>query len=504
MQLTNTPKTRFQSATRSRAAFMKRFAKDEDGSIIIMSLLLLVSMLIIGGMAVDFMHFEAERAELQSVSDRAVLAAAELGQEIDPADVVIDYFEKAGYGGAIVGAPVVNSSISSRSVRVNSRVDMNTFFLKLINIDQLTAPAAAGAIEGVGEIEISLVLDVSGSMRENVWVNGQQKTRISLLKTAASNFIDEVLTADTRDRVSVNLVMYSAHVNVGNDIFNRMRVNVDTATSYGGTFRNPSRCIDFITTEYNTTALNTTRSYQQVETVDLITDQYTPNPNSARQICPSASQNGIIALSQDADQLKAAINSLQPLTNTSIFMGMKWGTALLDPSTRSLLGTGVSSVDPVFAGVRPYDFASGTSTSEAQALKYVVLMTDGENVPQPRMRRNRYDTYSEMNGYLNYSYLYWLYNRATSTERSGIYTWDDIAPVTYTNDEADNWLDANCTAAKDEGIRVFTIAMGATTRGNTAMDKCATQGDYYATQGAALNEIFEDIAKQITDLRLNL
>ena len=62
---------------RSRVAFLKQFGRDEDGSIIVLTLLLLFGMLIVGGMAVDFMRYESRRAQLQSVSDRAVLAAAD-------------------------------------------------------------------------------------------------------------------------------------------------------------------------------------------------------------------------------------------------------------------------------------------------------------------------------------------------------------------------------------------------------------------------------------------
>ena len=98
--------------------FVRRFAADEEGGIIIFTIVILITMLVVGGMAVDFMRFESRRAMLQSVADRAVLAAAELDQTLPPDQVVINFFETQGYAGAIVGTPSVDPSVGSRSVSV--------------------------------------------------------------------------------------------------------------------------------------------------------------------------------------------------------------------------------------------------------------------------------------------------------------------------------------------------------------------------------------------------
>ena len=68
--------TKAGNKTRLRTRYLRAFGRDEDGEIIILTLILLVVMLVVGGMGVDFMRFEARRVVLQSVSDRAVLAAA--------------------------------------------------------------------------------------------------------------------------------------------------------------------------------------------------------------------------------------------------------------------------------------------------------------------------------------------------------------------------------------------------------------------------------------------
>ncbi|MEM9971653.1 MAG: Tad domain-containing protein, partial [Pseudomonadota bacterium] len=82
-----------------RRALQKRlwlFQRDEDGAMIIFSLAIFLVMVLFGGIAVDFMVHENERTRLQNATDRAVLAAANLDQRIDPTTVVLDYMSKVG------------------------------------------------------------------------------------------------------------------------------------------------------------------------------------------------------------------------------------------------------------------------------------------------------------------------------------------------------------------------------------------------------------------------
>ncbi len=496
-------------------SFMRRFAKDEDGGVIVMTLLLLITMLIMGGMAVDFMRFESRRAELQSVADRAVLAAAELDQELDAEAVVIDMFEKTGYGDNIVDTSI-NDMSSSRSVSVTSALDINTFYLRLAGIDTLSVPARSAAIEGAGNIEISLVLDISGSMSSSATdADGNSTNRISLLQEAAGNFIDELLTEEYEDQISMSLVAYSQHVNIGDDIYDALNTTPDTifeiptdealeeSLRVGRWYTNPSRCVDFLDSEFETTTFDTERTYSQVETFDHYSGSGTSWLN--RPLCPATVEGGmqthIIPLSQDGTELKAAINSYVPTTFTAIHLGMKWGVSLLDPSMRSLFAS-MGSIDPEFSGTRPSNYsANGDGIS---TVKYVVLMTDGQNVAGKRIRDSYYDTYAERLIWGTYPHAYW-------------YKWnnyDDIEPVIpresentvsytgYSATDANNQLDSICTAAKSQDITVFAIAMGS---GSSQMESCASSSaHYFTTQGDELTAIFAAIAEQITELRLSL
>jgi len=522
---------KMKSAT---STFARRFAKDEEGGIIVMTLVLLIVMLVVGGMAVDFMRFESRRAMLQSVADRSVLAAAELDQTLAPDEVVVDFFATQGFDGSIIGTPDVDPSGNSRSVSVNAEVDVNTFYLRLIGIDTLTAPARAAAVEGTGNVEVTLVLDISGSMGN--WVSSESTTKMELLRAAAMDFVDDLLLPEYEDRISINLVAYSQHVGIGDDLFMNLHTEPDTVFESGidpissfttadefesdptldiGTTRvidptlgnyytNPARCVDFLQEEYNTLEFDTSRVYKQVEYFEHYSsgDEGIDFP-----VCPEEDFEQIIVLSQDAEELKGAIEDYRPTTFTSIHLGLKWGVTLLDPSMRDFLD-GISSIDEAFRGDRPADY------TDANTVKYLVLMTDGENVRGRRIEDEHYwdgdanyTAYEWQEIWSEYGMTYWRDNIDTNGYSNG-----GLTDYPTTAELHDTWMQQLCDLAIAE-YTVFTIAMGSTSHGEQEMEECV-EGDpdsiAYTTSlsGAdgesGIDDIFDAIARQITALRLNL
>ncbi|MEO6299216.1 MAG: pilus assembly protein TadG-related protein, partial [Paracoccaceae bacterium] len=77
-------------------AILRRFGRNEGGALVIFALMLVMLMLMMGGVAVDVMRYEARRTALQNTLDRSTLAAASLSQDLDPTAVVNDYFLRAG------------------------------------------------------------------------------------------------------------------------------------------------------------------------------------------------------------------------------------------------------------------------------------------------------------------------------------------------------------------------------------------------------------------------
>jgi hypothetical protein len=420
----------------------------------------------------------------------------------------------------------VNDEPGSRSVRVNSELDISTIYLRFIGIDELSAPARSAAIEGTGNIEISLVLDISGSMGNNVAVDGRGNVeKMVLLQEAANSFVDTLLIPEYKDQVSISLVNYSADVSAGEGIYKALNTTPDTifvnddgdvsvfdteeieemleddpdfvVASLGTPYTNPSRCIEFKDIEFQTRTFDTERTYQQVA---RFSTTYGSTFRSPR--CPEEDFQGIIPLTQDPDLLKDAINQLRPTKTTSIHLGMKWGVSLVDPSMRDLLA-GVPGVDPAFAGVRPADYTDATSAVDTA--KYVILMTDGQNYAGPRMKDSYYADPFWRAAYNEYGINYWrnnIDNHPAGTRPST----GNVLMTPHTRFQQDDLMQDICTAARAESkITVFTIAMGSTTWGETQMKICAQKAaNYFETQGDELAAIFATIASQITDLRLNL
>ncbi|MBT25352.1 MAG: hypothetical protein CML60_02955, partial [Rhodobacteraceae bacterium] len=130
------------------------------------AMMMLIFMLMMAGVGVDIMRFERDRTMLQNTLDRAVLAAADLDQTRNADEVVNDYFTKAGLADNLTGVDF-SQSLGSKRVAATAETTFDTFFLKLMFIPTLTAKASGVAAESIDGLEVSLVLDVSGSMNSN-------------------------------------------------------------------------------------------------------------------------------------------------------------------------------------------------------------------------------------------------------------------------------------------------------------------------------------------------
>ena len=355
-----------------------KFRKDEDGGMIIFSLVLFVLILTFGGMGVDLMRFETTRAQLQASLDRCTLAAADLDQALPPADVCKDYMTKAGMIQFLDGEPIVEQGINYRRVTANAQAEMPLFFYDLprafmtpftSGLTTLTVSGSSTAEERVSDVEVSSILDVSGSMASN--------NRIENLRPAARDFVTTVLANNTnapQGLITISMIPYSAVVNPGTDIVNYLDANgaVNRAHFY-------STCLLFDSDIFDTTELDlTTTTYEHVSHFD-------PDwvPADAVPIadpwCHVGNHNAIVTHSTNESDLHTAITALEPYGNTAIDMGMKWGVGLLDPSTRGLITTLAAAPGnsvPTIAAGRPEDHGL------ADVLKVVVLMTDGSNTKQ--------------------------------------------------------------------------------------------------------------------------
>lgn len=493
---------------------IRHFQRAEDGAVIVMTLMFLMIMLIVGGMGVDFMRFEARRAMLQSTADRAVLAAADLTQQQDAKAVVIDYFEKAGFGGTIIGEPSVIDTGEFNSVGVQAKLPMRTFFLKALGIDTLEAPAAATAIEGIANVEVSLVVDISGSMEDPVVpADGSASTlsKIQALRDASVEFATVMLTDAYKDKISISLIPYSEQVNAGPLILDEMGVVRQHEFSH---------CIDFADADYDDLDLDLTFAYKQEQHFQWNPGAWTGSYHKneiTEPACPFYSFERIQPWSQSLTKLKTQINSLQPRGGTATFLGLKWGVALLDDSTNDIANAltttydsdGNAIVDPVFND-RPAAYPVQGEAILTQ--KVIVLMTDGQNSNSERLLSQYYDSANDVAHWAAYNMWY------SANEHFGIYDQADlIGNLTYrrfikngNNDgkggsDGDALMQKLCDAAKAKDVIIYTVAVEAGTHGASEMAKCASSAAHaFDVTGDQMKATFGNIARQITELRLSL
>ncbi|MDF1856865.1 hypothetical protein, partial [Pseudooceanicola sp.] len=365
----------------------------------------------------------------------------------------------------------VDQGTSYRIVTAEASTQMKTQFLGSIGFPTFEVTARGVAEESLGDAEISLVLDISGSMGSN--------QKMSRLRTAAQDFIDTVVLDDTLGAVSVNIVPYTAQVNAGAAIMD----NLDVTRLHGF-----SSCVNFETEDFASTTISPTKHYTQAPHFELYSSGSGTVTNPS---CPMRSYEEITAYSQNRSALKSQIGQLQDRANTSIHIGMKWGVGLLDPAfapvVTKLIAAGKS--DPAFAG-RPAAFGGG-------ALKTVILMTDGVNVNTYGIRDGAYGTPSQRYHWHENALVNWVNNNVDSDMR------DDFYYVRSTSSNADSLLSNVCTAAKNKGVLVWSVGFEVSNHGASVMRSCASSDShFFRVEGVEISEAFQSIARELNQLKL--
>jgi Putative Flp pilus-assembly TadE/G-like len=518
------------------------FRREEDGSLIIFALFLFLLMAMMGGVALDVMRYETTRTTLANTLDRCTLMAASLDQRLDPQTVVEDCVAKAGLGDQLQNVTVVDA-MNSREVVTTALADTKPMFLHLIGIDSFDAKAVSGATQKITNVEIALVLDVSGSM------SGQ---KISNLRAAAANFVDTMLSNDPDHRISITVVPYNAQVNLGPTL--RGKFN---ATNLHGVA--DVNCLELPAAAYDAPGIPRSLALPMMAYSDhyygtSMTNSFVAPtntsyavPNFAANYCRKEPRNVVRMASQNATLLKSQINALQAGGNTSIMLGMKWGTALLDPAARSIYSEYIAAGQmPANLAGRPFDY------DDAESMKVVVLMTDGEHVAHDRITTpyktgpspiykslgdGNYSIYhaaqpgnkfwvphlnawratawtnnsvaadpqdwEEVWAKLKLSYVAWqFYGRPYGTARYNS-VMAEMKAVYASVSTMNTQLQVSCTQAKNNGVIVYGIAFEAPTNGQQQISQCASSPQhYFAAQGSQIGTAFDTIASNLTMLKL--
>ncbi len=508
----------------------------------IFAMTFMMLMIMMGGIAVDVMRYETRRTSLQNTLDRSTLAAASLTQTRAPEVVVNDYFRKAGVL-SYLKSVTVTQGLNFRDVTADADADTNPLFLHLMGITSMDAYGISQAEQRISNVEIMMVLDVSGSMQFN--------NKLVNLKSAADDFVATVLKNDNDHKISIGMVPFNGQINLGI----KLQAKYNVVSPNGGTNQN---CVDLPASVYTglyidrLTALPMTiagDTYSSGGSSASYSNYASYNPYWPNEWCPNMAGNIVRLPSQTVATLQGYINGLSAVGATSINAGMAWGLSLLDPRSRSIYNELIASGDlPATMTGRPYDFTA------KETMKVIVLMTDGENFAEDRVN----DIYksgpspifkSSVDG--NYSVFqptghaapnqYYVPHLGTwqavpwsNSTNSGVFvvqTWPQVwnaLRVQYVaaqfyarplGQSAFTWIatfraqtatatmdtqmQAMCSQAKADGVIIYGIAFEAPPIGQTQISTCATSAaHYFNASGIQISTAFAAIANNISQLRL--
>jgi Flp pilus assembly protein TadG len=473
----------------SRSGFARRFANDRSGNIAIIFALTAMTVVGLVGGAVDVGRYLNAKTQNTAALDAAVLAAGRVLQtngSIDDATAAAQqYYNRMKSHGTFSDTTSFQIVDNATRVRAIQNAVVATPFLSVAGVPGLEINAVAEAVLAVGgngqsTIEISMMLDVTGSMGTS---------KLNDMKDAAKDLIDIVIWEDQSEYTSkIALVPFAPAVNVGEyfeAVTGKNPAGTPGTPAVPPTYEYPANCYrnngnlknscknkpEYMTDPGSpaipgTPAMSTCVVDRQ--DVYKYTDQ-TPGtgPASSRGWIPTWNEeNGststnctpwatVMPLSNDKDALKSRIDSFSSSGMTAGALGTAWAWHMISPNW--------ATIWPATSTPRPYsELTEMNSKGEPKLRKIAILLTDGE-------------------------YNYYGGNSANTSQVSA-------------------HAQQICNKMKEAGITVYTIGFEIGTSGwafNTMRD-CATSPSHFfnSSSGDELRQAFREIALQISTLRI--
>jgi Flp pilus assembly protein TadG len=452
---------------------IRRFVTDRIGNISVTFALALTPITAAVGGALDYTRTFTIGDELQSALDTGVLAAASLTQTGDP-EAVVEAFvaaaiaEHRGVIDSLVVTVVYDTALNARTVHASAAVSVPTILLGVTGINTLSVGRDSEATEKISKMEISLVLDVSSSMRGS---------KIDSMREAALEFVSTIFGQGgeaSAGLTSLSVVPYGGTVALNDHFYSYIDPDASADAieaemiADGQDPDDVTGTVEFTLDDWNGCLEMDAAS---VSSVALSSASFVPVPdltvwNRGNEWCPDSSGTEAIFLSNDVTTVSNVIATFDnPVLSdgTGTDIATSWGVRALDPAWRGLLDSDFTE--------RPADW----DAEDTQ--KVLVVMTDGGITAQMRAPAG-YD---------------------------GTHTPAGQTDNLYSESQARSNFNAMCDHAKANGTVVYTIAFqvnGSTDR-NTMQD-CATSPEhYYDVQDLNIAGAFNAIAADLNRLRLS-
>lgn len=452
------------ASTRPFRSLLSEFRRDREGSVMPLIGACFMTLTAAVGVAIDSGRLMLMHSTLQRSIDAGGLSAvAKMGT--NSLDDDVRKFTNVNFNDGYVGATIttLTSTLSpdKKTLTVQAEATAPTAFMNLFGIHSMSTSAKTVVERQVGGLELALVLDNTGSMSGSGMTN---------LKTAANSLLD-ILFGDQAvgEKLFVGVVPFSQSVNIGVThtgwLTPRSVGNLDWgSTEWGGCVEARANGKDVTD---DTPATKTFAPYYWEDSYGndwkggrgkKLGPTLGPNKNCPAEVTP---------LTPVKSKLVNAVKSMNAVGNTHINYGAVWGWRMLSPKWRGLWGGDMDS------NKLPLDYGTKNMSKAA------VIMTDGENT----MTSDTYTAYG------------WLDEKRLGTSRSSTAV-----------KELDDRLSTVCTAMKNAGIIVYTIAFNRPGKSTEdLLRSCATQDSFYfnSPNGADLRTAFEQIGGSLSNLRIS-
>lgn len=187
---------------------LRGFKGSDSGNVAMLFALACLVIFPLVGFAIDFSRVIVEKSKLQQATDAAALAAAhDAFMSADERRVVIEAHLNALEQD--IGREVTYelSQDAEGQISLVTHISVNTTIAKITGKDEVNVTVRSDAVEGGADIEVAMILDITGSM---------SGSRITALKEASQDLVDIVVKDEQSPYYSkVAMIPYSVAVNVG-------------------------------------------------------------------------------------------------------------------------------------------------------------------------------------------------------------------------------------------------------------------------------------------------
>lgn len=502
-----------------------------------------VVLIAMGGAVVDYVRVDSARKEAQLALDATALALQPDIYKKKPADIqaLAQAYLTNRMNDTSITAVVdtVTADTNAGTLSLHAQVTLPMTFIQLVGINSMTVSLLSEANRKLKNLEVVFVLDNSGSMSRDDRMNNLKSAAVCATNYIFHGACTPGASAPSVANVKAGVVPFNIFVNVDPRNANAAWMDQNGNSSIANdNFDNDDNAQTPFAGPVNRFALYNampkvswqgcveTRPYP-LSVNDTPPDASNPDTLFVPEFAPDEPDSGWDGgfynnyISDDSKACKTKANKLsdrerqerlckyqgaslangvpgpnancvntaiQPLTSNANLVVSRIGNMVARGGTNIQAGTiwgmRVLSPTPPFTEGLPYD----KDTS-----KVMIIMTDGQNT---------YYASNNMNGsayYYPFGHLWNTWQDANRIGTSSLTTSGQVA------NRIDQMTLESCTAAKNEGIEVYTIGLSPPSQSTVdLLTACATNAEhaYFPTDPQQLHSVFSEIAQKLVQLRL--